>query len=267
MSRIAGKYGLRPPPAGKKWGFRFSDYLDATRLPPIPEGAFGHTDKVEGPWEILLNDQLGCCVVSGAEHETMLWTAEAGRQAVFNDAATIHNYCKLGNYQPGNPDTDQGCDMLHAAKLRIRDGIVDWAGHVHKIGIALELDCGPGWLNMTQFWYACWLFDGLGLGIDVTSAWKNDFEAGRDWDAADYNPNDVVGGHYVPAVARVNADGRLCVEVVTWGERQMLTVDGLQACTVTVLCYASPEKLHNGRDLEGLSWSDMRSDIRKIGRL
>jgi len=30
------------------------------------------------------------------------------------------------------------------------------------------------------------------------------------------------------------------------------------------MCYASQEKLRNGVDGEGLGWSDMRSDIRKL---
>jgi hypothetical protein len=265
MTRTVGKYGLRAPAPGQRWGFKFSDYVDLTQLPPIPSGAFGHMSLVTKPWDVYLNDQLGCCVVSGAQHEHRLWVAEGTGTdtVVFDDASTIKNYELLGGYQPGNSSTDQGCDMLTAARHRIREGIIDANGKVHKLGIALELDCGPGYLNMEQFWYACYLFDGLGLGIGVTRQWQRDFEVEAPWDVVDYNPNDIAGGHYVPAMAR-ERNGRLYADVITWGEKQKITVAGLQACTDIVMCYATKEKLRNGRDMQGLSWSDMRSDIRKV---
>ena len=58
-------------------------------------------------------------------------------------------------------------------------------------------------------------------------------------------------------------------QLVTWGEPQLLTralYTTPQFNTITMV-YASQEKLHNGVDEEGLSWSDMRSDIKKVVRL
>jgi hypothetical protein len=225
---------------------------------------------------MLKNDVLGCCVVSGAEHETMLWTAEATAgtrlsQAVFDDYRTVKNYELLGNYTPGLTDTDNGCDMLHAAELRIRRGITDADGKNHKIGVALQLECGPGYLNMDQFWYAAYLFDGTGLGIGVTAQMQQDFADGVPWDATSFNPDQVVGGHYVPAVARevatLHGTSALEADVISWGEKQSITVAGLQVITNTVLVYATPEKLASGKDLEGLGWSDMRADIKKLSRI
>jgi hypothetical protein len=243
--------------------------MHLTDLPPIPKGAFGHMDKVSVPWGMLMNDQLGCCVVSGAEHETMLWTAESGGAvAQFSDRVTVTNYSLLGNYVPGDPDTDQGCDMLHAAEMRIKHGILDATGKTHKLGIALELDSGPGYLNLDQFWYALYYFDGVGLGIGVTQQMQEDFADEKPWTAASYDPTAVIGGHYVPAMAResTNLHGQTVYEtdVLTWGEKQQIDNSGLQAVTNTVLVYATKEKLINGKDMEGLGWSDMRSDIRKI---
>jgi hypothetical protein len=272
--RPVGKYGMRAPAPGVRWKLRMGDYVDTTSLPPIPKGAFGHMDSVKVPWGMLKNDELGCCVISGAEHEHMLWNAEAGKPIPqFGDKSTVTNYEKLAGYVPGNPDTDQGTDMVAAAHKRITQGIVDEQGKRHYLGIALELDCGPGYLNMTQLWYAAWLFDGLGLGILVTPEWEDDFAVGKPWDASDYNPNNIAGGHYVPLMARevdtlhgpsstvYNAD------IVTWGAKQAVTIPGLKVCTTTVLAYASQEKLNNGKDIDGLSWSDMRSDIKRIAKM
>ncbi len=268
MSRTAGKYGLRLPAPGRKWELKLRDYMDITALPPIPAGSFGHMNMVTSSWGMLMNDTLGCCVIAGAEHEHMLWGAESYLgQPIFNNACTVKNYEAIGGYQPGHPETDQGCDMLHAAQMRMHTGILDASGQRHFIGAALELDCTPGHLNMDQFWYAAWLFDGLGLGIQVTKSWERDFADGKPWDGADYNINDVVGGHYVPVMAREDDNGQFSADVVTWGQHHPITVSGLQASAMTVLVYVTQEKLHNGVDMEGLGWADLQSDAKKIQAL
>src|SRR5271168_3829395 len=115
--RAAGKFGLRPVPHGMQWGFKFGDYVDATRLPPIPAGDFGHTKLITKPWEVYLNDKLGDCVVAAKQHTIRLWHAEGtGSDTVtFSDDTTVKNYELLGDYNPDNPNSDQGCDMLTAA--------------------------------------------------------------------------------------------------------------------------------------------------------
>lgn len=267
--RIPGQFGLRPTPLGHNWQLQLASYMDIKELPPIPAGAFGHTKLVTKPWGMYKNDELGCCVVSGKQHNLRLWLAEGtGSDTVtFSDETTVRNYELLGHYNPSNPDSDQGCDMLYAAEVWMRHGIWDDAGKLHKIGIALELQCGDGYLNMDQFWYAAYLFDGIGLGIGVTPQMQEAFAAGTPWDVSQYDPRNVIGGHFVPAMARVNDNGKLVPQVITWGEPQDITVPGLQAITNTVLVYATPEKLNNGKDLEGLSYSDMRADIRQLNRV
>lgn len=271
--RTPGLFGLRPTPLGHRWQMPMSAYMDLTSLPPIPSGAFGHMAMVDKPWGMYLNDQLGDCVVAGKQHCLRLWVAEGtgSDTLVFDDACTIKNYELLGHYQPGNPESDQGCDMLFAAEMWMKHGIWDAAGNIHKIGLALELDCGPGYLNMDQFWYAAYLFDGLGLGIAVTDDMQADFADGIPWSAQSYNPSRVIGGHFVPAMARevanLHGTSSLETDVISWDAVQPITIDGLQAITTTVLVYCSAEKLRDGKDMEGLSWSDMRSDARKVTKL
>jgi hypothetical protein len=246
-----------------KWALKFGDYVDLTQLPPLPSGDFGHTDQVTEPWEMYLNDQLGDCVVASKEHVTRLWVSEGtGSDTVtFGDPTTVKNYELLGNYNPNDPSSDQGCDMLTAAHLWLTKGIADDNGKRHKPGIALQLQAG----NWEQLLYAAYLFDGVELGILVTPDMQSAFEAEQPWDLPDYNLSDVEGGHCVPVVAR--KDG--LPELITWAEPQLLTkalYTAPQFNTVT-MCYASQEKLRNGVDLEGLSWSDMRSFIGKVARM
>jgi hypothetical protein len=267
--RTPGLFGLRPTPLGHKWQLQMDAYVDIKALPPIPAGAFGHTSQVSKPWEMYLNDQLGDCVVAGKQHCLRLWLAEGtGSDTItFDDACTVKNYGLLGHYDPADPSSDQGCDMLYAAEVWMRHGIWDAAGKLHKIGAALQLQCGPGYLNMDQFWTALYLFDGMGLGIGVTPAMQDAFANGQPWDASQYNPYDVVGGHFVPAMCRMDDNGNLVPEVISWAAGQEVTVPGLKAITNTVLVYLSPEKLNNGKDEEGLGYSDLRADLRMLHRV
>jgi hypothetical protein len=246
-----------------RWDLKFGDYVDLTQLEPLPTGDYGHTAKVTKPWGMYMNDALGCCVVSAKQHKVRLWHSEGfGSDTVtFADAITVKNYSLFGNYQLGNPDSDQGCDMVTAAQLEVKKGVLDDLGKRHKPGIALQLQ--PG--NWEQLLYAIYYFDGVELGILVTPAMQQAFANEQPWDISQFNTADVEGGHCVLATDR--KDG--LPEVVSWGAPQKITkalYTAPQFNTIT-MAYASPEKLSLGVDLEGLGWSDMRSTMRKISRL
>lgn len=260
MTRTVGKFGLRPVPHGMKWSYKFGDFVDLTQLGPIPPGDYGHTKVVTKPWGMYLNDRLGDCVVAAKQHKYRLWDAEGtgSDTVVFDDACTESNYELLGNYDPSNPDSDQGCDMLTAAHLELTHGIIDATGRIHKPGIALQLQAG----NWEQLLYATYYFDGVELGILVTPAMQQAFAEGKPWDRPQFHLSDVEGGHCV----EVNARKGGLPELITWGEPQLLTkalYTAPEFNTIT-MCYASQEKLRHGVDMEGLTWSDMRSAIQKI---
>jgi hypothetical protein len=261
--RTVGRFGMRPVPHGEHWHLKFSDYIDLTQLPPLPAGDFGHTNLVTKPWEMYMNDTLGDCVVASKQHIQRLWCAEGtgSDTVVFDDAATVKNYELLGSYNPKDANSDQGCDPVTAAQLWISHGITDTAGNVHKVGIALQLQAS----NWEQLQYASYLFDGVELGILVTSEMQTAFANNQPWDLPQFNPNNVEGGHCVPVMARTGG----LPEVITWGATQQLTKALYIApqFNAITMCYASQEKLRNGVDMQGLSWSDMRSDIRKVAAL
>jgi hypothetical protein len=261
--RTVGKFGLRPVPHGMRWGYKFSDYIDLTQLMPLPSGDYGHTDQVTKPWQMYLNDVLGNCVVAAKQHKIRLWHAEGtGSDTVtFSDDTTVQNYSLFGNYVPGDPDSDQGCDMLTAAHLELTRGVLDDAGNRHKPGIALQLQSG----NWEQLQYAAYLFDGVEIGILVTQDMQTAFANGQPWDLPQFRVEDAEGGHCVPVMCR--RDG--LPELITWKEPQRLTKALYTApqFNMITMCYASQEKLRNGKDMNGLSWSDMRSDIRRVARL
>src|SRR5271165_1339972 len=109
------------PAQHKPSNLKFANYVCPWQLPPLP-AQFGH-ERLVTDWGMLLNDQLGCCVISGGEHEHLLWNKEAGKTVTFDDKATVANYHAIGGYDPNNPDSDQGCDVQVAADYRRKTGL------------------------------------------------------------------------------------------------------------------------------------------------
>lgn len=236
---------------------RLANYLVPSQLPAIPR-TYGHERLVGKDWGMLANDRYGCCVFAGAAHESMLWTAEAlARPAAFTDANVLADYGRVTGFNPRNPASDQGTNMLDACKYRQRVGIVDAAGQRHQIGAYLALD--PG--DLEQLHAAVYLFDGVGIGVDFPEQWMDAFNAGRSWTSL-RRPKSA-GGHYITAVAR--RDGRtLCV---SWGKLVAMTDAGYAQFNDETYAYLAPEKLRNGVDRQGFKLDELRADLAQITRL
>lgn len=246
------KLGKKPARPGAV-KLKLSTYLDTSALPTPPD-EFGHEGLVSD-WLMLGNDTLGDCVIAGALHEHMLWNAEAGKPINVNDACAVRNYSAITGYNPAIPSSDQGTDITVAAEYRRTTGLVDADGIVHKIGAYVALD--PG--DLTQLWYALYLFDGVGIGVELPSQWMDAFNAGRPWDAVT-RPS-IEGGHYISGAAKRAGNAT----VISWGRGVQLTPAGYQQFNDETLAYLSEEKLVNGKSLEGFDLDQLRADLDALG--
>lgn len=248
-----GKLPARPDAVKLK----FRDYLDRTALPPLPTGDFGH-DTLVTNWGMLGNDKYGDCVWAGGGHEEMLWLRESGAteaevEALITESAALKNYSVVTGFNPDDPSTDQGTDMAKAASYRRKTGYVDAKGNHHKIAAYVDLD--PG--NITELWYAAYLFDGVGIGINFPAQWMDAFSKGPGglWDHVT-RPK-IEGGHYITGVAR---HGNL--NIVTWADdHPRLTPRGYAQFNDETFAYATEDKLANGVDENGFNWTQLRADL------
>lgn len=243
-----GKTPARPDAVKLK----FAKYIDTSVLPK-PPATFGH-ERLVTNWGMLGNDTAGCCVWSGAGHETMLWNREAGRTINITTTSTLRNYSLVTGYNPRDPSTDQGTDMQVAASYRRKTGLLDANGIRHKIGAYIALE--PG--NLTQLWYATYLFDGVGIGVEFPAQWMDAFNAGRSWGAV-RRPH-IEGGHYIPAVAKRDRKAT----AITWGLPVGITTAGYSQFNDETLAYLSEEKLTNGVSLEGLDLAALQADLAAV---
>jgi hypothetical protein len=245
-----GKKPASPPK------LKLRDYLDTSALPPLPAGDFGHDGLVSG-WGVLANDALGCCAISGPEHESMLWLAMAGKTGNFDDACTIANYSTITGYDPsqtqpdGSNPTDQGSDVQAVAEYRRTTGILDANGDRHQIAAYLALT--PG--NLTEALHAIHLFGTVGIGVNFPNQWMDATNAGQPWD---FLPNpDYEGGHYIPAFAY--RGGNLIV--VTWGQEQILTPAGYAQCSDEAWVYLTQEDLVNSANIDEFNFAQLEADL------
>lgn len=251
-------YRLGKKPASNTVKLKLGDYLDYSKL-PTPPANFGHETLVSD-WQILANDTLGCCAISGPFHGEMLWCAEGDRNINVDNDCVIKAYSAITGYDPsqtdpqGNNPTDQGSNVEVVAEYWRSTGLTDAAGDVHKIDCYVALE--PG--NVDELLVAMYLFDGVGIGLSLPSDWLQAARTGQVWDV--YPDPEIAGGHYVLGVGQRNG----CINVITWGKSQLMTHAGYAEFNDESLIYLSEEKLANGRDLEGFDLAALQADMLEL---
>lgn len=257
MSEVANlKLGKLPPRIDART-LKLSSYLSVTALPPLP--ASTDWTKNVPSWGMLMNDQLGDCAIAGPGHTIMAMTAEAMKKvATVTDEDILAGYEAVGGYRPGDPSTDNGCNMLEVMNYWRQSGI---AGHKTAAYISIDVK------NKAQVMAGIHLFGGVQFGIQLPQVAQQQFAAGQTWKGP-LSPADLRGpwavgswgGHEVPGLA-YDAEG---VSVVTWGKVHKMTWQFIadyadEAYVVVEPDWFSPDgKSPSGFDLYTL-WDDLNA--------
>lgn len=244
------KLGKRPArPDSIK--LRFRRYFGAAALPKAPD-EFGH-ERMVAPWHMLGNSNFGCCVWSGAAHETYLFTAEGSERAHVTTADVLDDYAACTGFKVGDLSTDQGTDMQQAAAYRQKIGIRDGRNTRHKIGAYAALK--PG--DADELATAAWLFTAVGVGLEIGDNQQQQFVDGQPWGG----PTGAnTGGHYVPVVARRGG----LLWCVSWGRLQAITPAFLEANNDESVAYFAPEYLKGGKSPEGFDTTALSADLADV---
>lgn len=205
------------------------------QLPPLP-AHFGHGGDFRGGpisrggWGMLGNGPCddgsvpeawaafggaGDCAWAGPVHEEMEAAKAAGRPVPrFTARSTLEQYGAYSGYNLQTGENDNGSAIADVIAWRQRNGLRDADGNVYKIGPAFELT--PG--DIQECWECAYLLENVGIGIVVTQAQIQQFDAGARWDYVAGSPQE--GGHYIPVVGRASADDS---GVITWAHRVGIT--------------------------------------------
>lgn len=249
------KLGKRPATYDERT-LRLAKYLPKTTL-PVPTRIFGF-GGLYGDWGVLGNDRYGDCVFAGAAHETMLWNKlKGGADVPMSESMTLADYSDVTGFDPNDPNSDQGTDMLDALKYRVKTGIRDASGSRHKIAAYVELDRG----DFEQAIQAAYIFGAIGIGFLVPDTIWEQWDNSEYWDVVDPNAP-IDGGHYTPGVGTRNAASR--ITIITWGRRVQMTKRFYETYVDEAYVMLSEEQLRDGVGIHGLDLEQLKADLAAI---
>jgi hypothetical protein len=153
------------------------------------------------------------CTCATVGHEIEAWTAYASAEVTLAQDDILALYEAVGGYVPGDPSTDNGCEIQDVLAYWQRTGVGG-----HKIAAYAALgDC----TNLALMKECLQTFGTVYLGINCPQSAETQFSAGEVWTVVPGSPN--AGGHAIPLQRWDNAAlGDL--EVVTWGSLQRMTM-------------------------------------------
>lgn len=117
IDRLDVKLGKLPPRHDARTLMLTRRYFDSLVL-PAPPLTTSWRNAVSVPWGTMLNagaGAIGDCGVAGYAHGIMGWSSNVGTALVVSDADVETAYSAISGFQPGNPTTDVGVDLLSAA--------------------------------------------------------------------------------------------------------------------------------------------------------
>ena len=187
---------------------KLGDYLDKANTWPAVKPRGWEYAVAPDKLDILGNDQYGDCAEAGAMHFIQVETANAGNPLHATIQQTLDLYSELTGFNPNDPNTDQGTDLITVLQYWKNTGIkvTDHQGRIvtHKI---------LGWASMdlssvAQMRYANDIFGGTYLGIRCPQSAEDDTS---NWIYKAGSP--IIGGHCVNGAGQGGAGGH----IVSWG--------------------------------------------------
>jgi hypothetical protein len=242
--------------------FKLRNYLQQS-IPAPPESVNYAADAQPALGEMYLNDQLGDCVIAMMAHAGGVFLGNAGRRLFMTPEQITALYAAIGGYVPGDPSTDNGCDLQTALNYWQRHGLLP-KPYPHKIKAWIAVDA----TNIQEVQTALWLFENLAFGVNLPDEWISPFPAASGFLWAYAGDPDPMNGHAFPGVA-YNRHG---VKISTWGMLGELTYPAIAKYMVpaaggelyTVL---SEETIISaqGKAPNGFSWAQLAADFATLG--
>lgn len=200
MTDFPYRLGRLPSPPEKRAPTFKLAYLPQLPTAP-PSDDYG---RLVTDWPMYRNDVLSCCTSAASGHLEEVWSAEVdGSPHEVTDQDVVRFYERSTGYDPSDPSTDRGGDMLTVLETWRKVGIGG-----RKILAFAEVDAS----NQAEVRTALWLFSGLYVGVRLPRSAMEQFQAGKPWEVV-YRDGGILGGHCVPAIAY----DQYGVTFVSWG--------------------------------------------------
>jgi hypothetical protein len=255
------RFGRKRPPVLPVTGvLRLGKFLSPLLVPPTSVDY--RPDAAAALSQMYLNDKLGDCVCAGIGHiEGVLTGNEPAASLIFTDAQIEALYSGACGYVPGQPNTDNGCDIAPTLQYWMAHGAP--VGSTHKPAGFISVN--PE--NQTEVELAIWLFENVIPGIELPDAWVNPFPGpGFVWKKA--GAPDPNNGHCPPGIS-YNPQGMI---ISTWGMTGTMEWDAVAYyCAAAqggeLYTVISQDALNAASGLApaGVDWAQLVADFNALG--
>lgn len=253
------RFKLGKRPARNAIRLRLFDFIDRTALPAVPPvpAKIGDFSSFPPVWGMMANDTVGDCFFAGQAHQSMLLKRASGfLSPIFTDQDVLAAYSACTGYDPNNPNSDQGTDVVDGLKFMQTTGVKDAIGQAHVIGPYVAAKVG----SWDELMLGIMLFGFVGVGLELPQSAEDQFQK-QPWSVVD--GSEIIGGHYVPAVGR-NALGNAVV--VTWGAQQEMTQAFYEKYNDESVIIVSKERLNaQGVSPQGFNYDALVAAAQEVG--
>ncbi|GAA1877138.1 hypothetical protein GCM10009753_00150 [Streptantibioticus ferralitis] len=245
-----GRLGKMPPKVDDRT-LNLADYLTPA-LPPAPPMKTW-TEKVQD-WTMLGNDRYGDCVIAASLHMEQNWTAYEGPQEMEpTEQQALNVYSTITGFNPNDPSTDRGTNMLDALNYWRKTGI----GNGTILAYAAS---EPG--NVEHIKDIVELFGAAYVGLQLpVSAQKQKVWAVPPGGPVGSGQPSSWGGHCVPMIGYTPTQ----VMCVTWGQLKSMTWGFFETyCDEAYAVLSSQWADGNRPDPDGFSLDDLKQDLNAV---
>lgn len=204
------------------------------------------------PFTMLANNQYGDCVEAGYAHQVQIWGDRAGHPFAPTDNEVLGAYTAITGFNPADPNTDNGTDMLTAL------------GYWKSTGLGGQQVTAYTTLNPLDQVQICesvaW-YGGAYIGLQLPVSAQN--QVGTQWSVTT-GPQAAPGswgGHCVP-LSGYDQNTLWCV---TWGTLQAMTWEFLATyCDEAYVLLATDWIAATGQAPSGLAWGQLLADLANV---
>ena len=161
------KFGRQIPdiilPHPKMTEFELSTKDETVILPTPPNTIDWTPAALSALKQLFLNDTVGDCVIAAIMHALGVWTGNAGSLVTASDAQVLAGYEAIGGYVPGQPNTDNGCNIQTMFNYYMANPLPDGSKLLGYVGVDPT--------NPTQVMRSIDLFENLILGLALPDGW------------------------------------------------------------------------------------------------
>ncbi len=240
----------RKAPSSQERTFRSGQSLLGSTIPPPPATIAIPASCANGLSQTFMNTQLGCCVIAHHAHFLANITSQNGQATpfIYTENQIIKDYEVVGGYIPGDPFSDQGCDISTDLAYLTSTGFADGSKLLASTnpnataGGSINID-PTSQLALTQ---SVWITGGVCFGMSMPDAWINPApqQSGFVWDVAG-QPDDS-NGHCFEGFAYPTSQG---IAIATWGMVGTITWAaiakyGAASSSGEVHSYVNPEMIN-----------------------